>query len=207
MSDQKENMLLLHGGGDHARVVLDSLLTQNKPIVGIFDPKFKGDLFGVAYVGEYDPNFTPDAKIIISIGDNKMRMHVVAKTKHSFSSVIDPSALVSPNSRLGEGSMILQRSIIQAKTEVGRHVIVNTAAQVDHDCLIGDFAHIAPGAILCGAVSVGEGAFIGAGAVIIPGQKIGAWATVGAGAVVCDSVPDFAVVAGVPARIIKYNLP
>jgi sugar O-acyltransferase (sialic acid O-acetyltransferase NeuD family) len=103
--------------------------------------------------------------------------------------------------------MILHGVIIQAQSVIGDHVIINTGARVDHDCLVSSYVHLAPGVILCGNVTVGEGAFIGAGATVIPGKKIGAWSTVGAGAVVTKDVPDYAVVVGTPGRIIKTNKP
>lgn len=49
--------------------------------------------------------------------------------------------------------------------------------------------------------TVGHGASIGSGAVILCGVRIGAGALVGAGAVVTRDVPDYGVVAGVPARL------
>jgi len=52
---------------------------------------------------------------------------------------------------------------------------------------------------------VGEGTHIGIGATVIQGIKIGKWATIGAGAVVIRDVPDYAVVVGNPARIIRHN--
>ncbi|HBF38394.1 MAG TPA: hypothetical protein DDW50_13890, partial [Firmicutes bacterium] len=54
-----------------------------------------------------------------------------------------------------------------------------------------------------GPVFLKEGCWIGARAVILPGITIGVQAVVGAGAVVTDDVPDFTVVAGVPAREIR----
>jgi acetyltransferase-like isoleucine patch superfamily enzyme len=51
---------------------------------------------------------------------------------------------------------------------------------------------------------VRRGASIGSGAVILPGLEIGEGALVGAGAVVVKSVPAGAVVAGVPARLLRY---
>ncbi|MDP9883355.1 acetyltransferase-like isoleucine patch superfamily enzyme [Sinomonas atrocyanea] len=53
-------------------------------------------------------------------------------------------------------------------------------------------------------VSVGRGAAIGARAVCVAPVRIGAWATVAAGAVVVRDVPDYALVAGVPARQIGW---
>jgi acetyltransferase-like isoleucine patch superfamily enzyme len=86
---------------------------------------------------------------------------------------------------------------------VGRHVILNTASTVDHDCRIGDFVHIAPGAILCGQASVGEGTLVGAGATILPGVTVGKWCVIGAGAVVHRPIPDFSLAVGVPVRVVS----
>lgn len=52
-------------------------------------------------------------------------------------------------------------------------------------------------------VRIGSGAWIGANAVIMPGVDIGAGAVVGAGSIVTRSVPQCAVVAGVPARTLR----
>ena len=49
-----------------------------------------------------------------------------------------------------------------------------------------------------------EGASIGANATIVCGHTVGRWALIGAGAVVTDDVPDYALMLGVPARIIGW---
>lgn len=54
-------------------------------------------------------------------------------------------------------------------------------------------------------VHIETGADIGIGAVILPGVRIGRGAIVGAGSVVNRDVPPFAVVAGVPARVLRYR--
>jgi acetyltransferase-like isoleucine patch superfamily enzyme len=53
-------------------------------------------------------------------------------------------------------------------------------------------------------VVVREGASLGARVVVVPGRTIGRWAMIAAGAVVTRDVPDFALVAGVPARQIGW---
>ncbi len=199
------NKTIIQGGGEHARVVLDCLLAQGAKVVGLFDPKYSGTLFGIPQRGTYDQSFEPEAYAIVAIGDNTLRKKVVEKTKHRFQNAIHPSAIISPYASVGEGNMILHGTIVQAQTQIGNHVIINTGTQVDHDNVIADYVHLGPGVVLCGTVHVGTGSFIGAGSVIIPGKKVGAWAIVGAGSVVIQDVPDHAVVVGNPARIIRYT--
>jgi sugar O-acyltransferase (sialic acid O-acetyltransferase NeuD family) len=200
------NKVILQGGGDHARVVLDCLLTQGADVRALFDPRFiDTTLFGIPQRGVYDETFEPDALAVVAIGDNEVRRRVAGFTRHAFTNALHPSVIVSKFASMGTGNMLIHRAVIQAQAVVGNHVIVNTGAQVDHDCHVGDYVHLAPGVVLCGTVTVGEGAFVGAGAVVLPGRKIGAWATVGAGAVVREDVPAGAVAVGNPARIVRQK--
>jgi sugar O-acyltransferase (sialic acid O-acetyltransferase NeuD family) len=201
----KEQRIILQGGGEHARVVLDCLLSSKAQVLALFDPKYSGELMGIPQRGTYDPAFAPDAFALVVIGDNALRKKVVSLTRHSFTNVLHSSVILSSFATMRVGNMILHGVIVQAQTTIGNHVILNTKVSVDHDCVIGDYVHIAPGAVLCGTVEVGEGAFIGAGAVILPGKKIGKWSTVGAGAVIVHDVPDGAVVVGNPGRVLKLS--
>lgn len=199
--------VILHGGGEHARVVLDCALAHGHRVVSVYDPKYDGDLYGVPQRGEYSPHADQGAYAIVAIGDNALRKKVAEKTQHPFTNAVHPSVILSPFSTIGKGNMLLQGAIVQAQTKIGDHVILNTGSQVDHDCIIEDYVHLAPGVILCGNVHIGEGSFIGAGAIVIPGKKVGAWSIVGAGSVVIDNIPDNVVAVGNPARVIKHWKP
>ena len=96
-------------------------------------------------------------------------------------------------------------AIVNADATIGNHVIINTAALIEHDCTIDDFAHISPKVTLSGNVKIGTGTHVGSGAIVIPGIKIGKWCTIGAGAVFINDIPDGATVIGNPGKIIKYN--
>ena len=57
--------------------------------------------------------------------------------------------------------------------------------------------------LTCKPVLIRQGAWIGAGATILPGVCVGKYAIVGAASVVAKDVPDYAVVVGNPARVVK----
>ena len=96
-------------------------------------------------------------------------------------------------------------AVINASVKIGKHCIINTNAVVEHDCILEDYVHVSPSATISGHVKIEEGTHIGASAVVIPSIEIGRWVTVGAGAVVIKNIPDYAIVAGNPAKIIKYK--
>lgn len=194
--------VILLGAGEHAKVLLDCLMAQGMVVECVVDPKVVGDWHGIASQKEYAGERWPDCHALVPIGDNRARKTIAERCVHHFSRSADPSAVISPKAKLGAGSMVMQGAIVQTFANIGRHVIVNTGASVDHDCKIEDFVHLAPRSILCGRVQIGEGALIGAGAMVLPGVTIGKWSVVGAGSVVTRDVPDESTVVGNPARII-----
>ena len=101
------------------------------------------------------------------------------------------------------GVMIAPNVSINALAKIGIGAICNTYSVIEHECIIGDFAHIGPGAILCGNVHVGENSFVGAKSVVRENIHIGKNVLIGAGSVVVKDIPDNCKVVGNPARIIN----
>ncbi len=196
--------MILYGASGHAKVVCSCLEAQNIEIRGIFDQNTAiQNLDSYPVIGQYQANFLPKEKLIVAIGNNEIRKKIALEVNHRFGNIQHPSALIDRLINIDVGTVVFQNAIIQRGSSVGKHVIINTGASIDHDCQLSDFVHISPKAVICGNVSIGEGTHIGAGAVIIQGIHIGKWAVIGAGAVVIRNVPDFTVVVGNPARILK----
>ena len=60
--------------------------------------------------------------------------------------------------------------------------VINTGAIVDHECSVGDYTHIAPGAVLCGGVHTGSSVFVGARAIVTEKLTLGDNSILAAGA-------------------------
>lgn len=202
--------MILIGYSGHAFVVYGIFKTAGIKVMGYCDAEEKGyNPFQLKYFGkETDEAAIEKLKAegyFISIGDNSIRRKIFLQLADRAAQLpvnaIHPSAIINQFATIsGHGIMISANAIINPLAKIGLGVICNTGCIIEHECIIGDFAHIGPGAVLCGNVTVGEQSFIGAGAVIRQGISIGKNATIGAGAVVVKDVADDSLVVGCPAR-------
>jgi len=198
--------VILYGASGHGKVIADLLMAAHYEVVAFFDDNPKEEkLLSIPVYHSSKLEEYIETGMILSIGNNKIRKKIAAAGTKAFLKGIHPTAILSPIHQIGEGSVIMAGVIVNPQVTIGKHCIINTGAIVEHDCFIDDFAHLSPGVSLAGNVTIGEGTHVGIGATVIQGIKIGKWATIGAGTVVIRDVPDYAVVVGVPGKIIKYN--
>ncbi len=198
------------GGGGHAKVVVATLDSSGQAIAGIFDDDLSKT--GSSLLSSSIDGPTPDMTwwkderrdAFIAIGNNRTR-EKVAQLPATWVIAAHKGADIHATAQVGAGSLICSGVVIQPDSEIGCHVIANTACSIDHECKVGDFAHIAPGVTLAGEVTVGKRTLVGAGATIIQGVQVGADVTIGAGAVVISDVADGEKVAGVPARSLSND--
>jgi sugar O-acyltransferase (sialic acid O-acetyltransferase NeuD family) len=204
--------IVILGGGGHAKVVIYTLLLQDRQILGYCDLGPDGKpVLGVGRLGEEEVilRFAPEKVRLANGIGSPLRSAVYerfAAKRYLFEQVIHPSAVVATDVHLDSGVQIMAKAVVQPGTCIGIDTIINTAASVDHDCVLGSHVHVGPGAVLCGHVRVGDGAQIGAAATIIQGKSIGAGSIVGAGALVLEDIPSKVTAVGVPARVIKSEV-
>jgi acetyltransferase-like isoleucine patch superfamily enzyme len=103
----------------------------------------------------------------------------------------------------------------------GSHIVAHNSIEIGDDVFTGPYVYITdqnhsyadldmpvgrqwP---VNSSVRIGAGTWLGTGAVILPGATIGRNVVVAAGAVVRGAVPDYAVVGGVPAKVIREYVP
>jgi acetyltransferase-like isoleucine patch superfamily enzyme len=131
-------------------------------------------------------------------------------------------AVLRNGASVGADCVIGRDAFIDEGVRLGDKVKVQNGALVYHGVNVGNGVFIGPGAILTNdrypraitptgelargddwtvsPIELADGCSIGAGAVVVAGTSIGRFATVGAGAIVTRDVPDYALVAGNPAR-------
>lgn len=205
-------MMYLLGASGQAKVVCDLLDALGVKCAGLYDDIHEIDHKehnGFILLDKITSieNKPTDAGFHIAIGVNSIRQSIAcAKDQLNYPILIHPSAIVAKSASLGDGSICMAGSIVQAAVQIGKHCIINTNASVDHDCILHNFAQVAPGATVCGNVTIGECSYVGAGAVIKQGIHIGNHVMIGAGAVVLKNIPDNCMVFGNPAKIIKEGM-
>ena len=137
-------------------------------------------------------------------------------------SFIDDGAEIGANCRIHRNVYIGNNVIIGNNVKIQNNNSIYEGIRLEDGVFIGtnvsfindryprsimrDGKKVVPGDWKMEETKVGYGASIGAGAVIMCGVTIGKWAMVAAGAVVLEDVPDYAMVAGNPAKVIKTNI-
>lgn len=204
-SPQRLESVALLGGSGHARSVADVVLRLGGNIKLVIAPDVDGTWEQCAY-DDNDGLLLAKSRgfsVIPAIGDNDIRKRLSALAEDF--GVLMPALIASTSTRardasIDAGTVLMEHAHVGPRAELGRAVIINTQATVEHDVKIGSASHVAPGALLGGGARIGTEVSVGTGAIVLPGISVGDGARVGSGAVVHRDVEAGVTVAGVPAR-------
>ena len=211
--------ILLFGGGNQAHYTIDIIEKENKyEIVGIIDSSHDvgTERYGYKVLGRQEDlihiiqTFDIDAGLI-TIGDNWSRHYVyesIIKLKPSFEFInaIHPSVVIGKDVQLGFGVVMMAGVIVNPLSKIGNFTFFATGCQVEHDCIIEDYASVSAGSVMGGYVTIGKFSAITLGVTILDRIKIGQNSVVGSGSLVLKDIPDNVLAYGNPINKTRARL-
>ena len=208
LPDYGNDHILIYGAGGHAKAVMEMVQAIGAHrIAGILDdnPALAGkSVLGIPVLGGRgllallrEKGLMLAANGVGGILDIAVRVRLFELQESagfSFPALAHPRATVEASVSLSDGVQVFANAYVGSSALLHPRCMINTGAIVSHDCEIGRYTHIAPGAMLAGHVHVGERSLVGMGVTTAIGIKIGNGVRIGNGAVVYADVPDKTIV-------------
>jgi sugar O-acyltransferase (sialic acid O-acetyltransferase NeuD family) len=213
--------LLLFPFGGNAREALLSVFAINKikeewDIVGFIDDdqsQHGKSSCGIKVLGgRAILKEIPDAFVLAVPGSptNYMRRKDIIGSlnaeKSRFATIIHPSVVIAPDAIIGYNTILMPNVVISCAVSIGRHCIVLPNTVVSHDSVVDDYCCVGSNISISGTVRIGSSCYIGSGTKIRENVSIGDGALVGLGSNVISDIEAGVVVAGNPAKVIRYTI-
>ncbi|MFO7446027.1 MAG: 2,3,4,5-tetrahydropyridine-2,6-dicarboxylate N-acetyltransferase [Ignavibacteriaceae bacterium] len=124
---------------------------------------------------------------------------------------IEPGAIIRDMVEIGDNCVIMMGAVLNIGAVIGEKTMIDMNVVVGGRAIVGKNCHIGAGTVLAGVIEppsaapviIEDDVLIGANAVVLEGVKVGKGAVIAAGSVVVKDVEPNAVMAGVPAKLIK----
>ncbi len=175
--------IILIGAGGHCNSCIDVIELEKKyKVVGLVDKKVNTYNQKYKILGN-DKNLkiylskTNFAHITMGQIKNLNRrgelFNNLKKIGYKLPSIVSPLAYVSPQAKIGEGTIVMHGAIVNRGAIVGNNSIINTKALVEHDATVGNNCHLATRSTLNGGALIGNNSFIGSHTVLQQNIKVG----------------------------------
>jgi sugar O-acyltransferase (sialic acid O-acetyltransferase NeuD family) len=196
----KKDDLLLVGAGGHAAACIDVIESSERfNIIGLvgLPSEIGSKKLGYEVIGS-DTDLVELRKkysnCLITLGQTKspeLRVDLFNRAKKAgfaFPSIFSNRSYLSPHASVGEGTILMHDSIVNAGAVIGRNCIINTKALIEHDSKVGDHCHVSTGAVVNGSAEIADRVFIGSSSAIRNGLKIGSGVVIGMGSTVLSDL-------------------
>lgn len=153
----------------------------------------------------------PSSTTLLGLDDNRIRSFCASKFIDNAGKNInvEKGAIISRHISIGDNSGIgINAYIPNPGVEIGNDVMMGPEVMIftrNHNMSKNGVPMYQQGYEEINTVVVGDDVWIGARVIILGGVKIGKGAVIGAGSVVTKNVPEYAVVGGNPAKVLKYR--
>jgi len=204
--------IILIGGGGHCKSCIDVIEAEEKfKIAGVVEVKEKSHkVSGYEIIGcdEDLPELAGRYKyFLITIGHiksaskRKKKFEYLKSLSAVFPVIVSPSAYVSKNAFIDEGTIVMHKTCINAGVSIGKNCIINTGVIIEHDATIKNHCHISTGSIVNGECSIGQCTFFGSNSVTSNNIAIAKNTIIGAGSSVIKSISESGTYVGSPVRM------
>lgn len=208
---------IIIGAGTYGEVYLAYLQEAGVNVVGFLDddPKYANqNVRGIPVLGpisKLDSLTQTDGieAVYCPLGNNKLRVQFLTKARnlgYKTPNYIHPSVIISPNVSIGEGVYILLGTTIMPHTTIKDFVMISMGVHLAHHCVLDEGVFLSTGCNFGASIHAHKYAYCGISSTIMTGiHELGEDCLIGAGAVVIRDVPERAVMAGVPAKVLKIK--
>ena len=202
------------GAGTYGEVYLAYLQEAGIEIVGFLDddPRYINQkVYGIPVLGKLDflACLKDEYAVYCPLGNNKLRVEILNRALslgYEVPNFIHSTVDISPNVEIGKGVYILLGTHIMPYTKIENFVMISMGVNVAHHSVLHEGSFLSTGVNFGASIIAHKYAYIGISSTILTGvHELGANCLIGAGAVVIKDVPTNAVMAGIPAKVLKYR--